>query len=347
MRADDAADVADVRQQTQVVAHLLAAAAHLLERGDVRQRREHMLDLLVDRGGEKAERLGARLLRREVRVAWIGGERVVQQRRHLAEPARVLRQPVGLAPLERVEREVPAVALGGDELLQDRERRLERPALVGDVALERGRMLEAALGEEAQHLELRVHPRLEPAVELEREPLVEDERAVRLLGSHRPHLLDVLRQVARRAEDDRRLARLERRVGPDQLVHPPRELRVGDRVVRDPALGLGDHRLGPPVTGGPEAEREVVELVRLQPVAHLDDRDREDRRLAGRDAGVEHARVEDVLRLAAEPALRRDRAEQDEPVEEAQVTALDPALQITGHRQDPGAGTRRSRAARA
>ena len=61
----------------------------------------------------------------------------------------------------------------------------------------------------------------------------------------------------------------------------------------------------------------------LQPVAHLDDPEREDRRAARRDPGVEHARVEHVARLAGEPALRRDRPEQDEPVEEVQVAALD------------------------
>ena len=259
----------------------------------------------------------------------------------------MLGQPAGLAPGEGVERELPAVTLRGHELLDDRQRRLERPALVGDVALEGGRVLEAALREEAEHLELRVHPRRDPAVELERVALVQHERAVRLLGAHRPRRLDLGGQLAGGPEDDRRLARLERGVGSDQLEHPARELGIGDRVVGDPTVGLGDDGRLPAVLGRPEAEREVVEVVRLQAVAHLDDRDRQDRGLAPGDAGVEDARIEHVLRLAAEPALRRDRAEQDEPVQEVQVAALDAALQVTRHRQGPGAGTRRSRAARA
>ena len=74
----------------------------------------------------------------------------------------------------------------------------------------------------------------------------------------------------------------------------------------------------------------------LQPVAHLDHREGEDRRAAGAGAGVEHARVEDVARLAAEPALRRDRPEQDEPVEEAQVAPLDPLSELSAHRSSAG-----------
>ena len=45
---------------------------------------------------------------------------------------------------------------------------------------------------------------------------------------------------------------------------------------------------------GPEAERQVVEVVGLKPVPHLDDREGEDRRAAGDDAGIEHARVQHV-----------------------------------------------------
>ncbi len=239
-----------------------------------------MLDLLVDRGGQEPERLVARILGREVRVARVGRKGVVQQRRHLAEAARVLRQPVVLAAHERVARQLPAVALGGHELLHGRQRRLERPALVRDVALERRCVLEGALGEEAEHLELGVHPRRDPAVELERVALVEHERAVRLLGAHRPRRLDLFGELAGRAEHDRRLGGLERGICPHQLEYPAGELRVGDRVVGDPALGLGDHGLVPAVRRGPEPEREVVEVVGLEAVAHLDDRDREDRRLA-------------------------------------------------------------------
>jgi hypothetical protein len=75
--------------------------------------------------------------------------------------------------------------------------------------------------------------------------------------------------------------------------------------------------------------------VALQAVAHLDDGDREDRRVAGRDRRVEHARIEDVARLAAEPALRRHRPEQDEPVQEVEVALRDAGFYISAHRRDP------------
>jgi hypothetical protein len=75
--------------------------------------------------------------------------------------------------------------------------------------------------------------------------------------------------------------------------------------------------------------------VGLQAVAHLDDRNREDRRAAGVDGGVQHPGVEDVARLAAEPALRRDRPQQDEAVQELQVALGDPRLQISAHRRGP------------
>ena len=63
----------------------------------------------------------------------------------------------------------------------------------------------------------------------------------------------------------------------------------------------------------------------------LDDPEREDRRPARRDARVEHPRVEHVARLAGEPALRRDRPEQDEAVQEVQVALLDAGLELGAH----------------
>ena len=347
--ADHPAHAADVGERAQPVANLLAAAADRCDRGDVRQRREHLLDLLVDRGRDERERLGAGLLGREVRVDGIGGESVVELRRDLTEPAGVRREPPRIRR-ERVERELPPVSLGRDELLQDRERRLERPSLVGDVALERGDVLEPSLGEEAEDLELRVHPRLDPAVELERQPLVDHERAVRLLRTHRPDLgalAETVAEVAGAAEEERCFADVERRVVGDQVDDPPDEVGIRDRVVDRPPLCRSDDRGLPVVRLGPEAERQVVQIVALKPVAHLDDREGEERRLAWNDARVEDTRIQHVPRLAAEPALRGDRPEQDEPVEEVQVALLDAVPEVSVHRPDPGVGTRRSRAGRA
>ena len=329
MRPDHPADLADVGERPEPVAHLLAAAAHRRERLGIGQCREHALDLLVDRRGEQRERLGARLLGREMRIGGIGGQRVVQERRHLPQARRVLGQPVGIRA-ERLPCERPPVPVRGHELLQDRERGLERPPLVGRVALERGDVLEAAVGEEAQHLELGVHARLDPAVELEHELLVEHDRAVRLLDAHRPDR-GRLGEILGAVEVDRRLLELQRRARPHQPDELAHQLRVDDRVVDGPAAGLRDHRLLPAFLGGPEPERQVVEVVALQPVPDLDDPEREDRRPARRDARVEHPRVEHVARLAGEPALRRDRPEQDEAVQEVQVALLDASLELGAH----------------
>ena len=251
------------------------------------------------------------------------------------------RQPVRIG-LDRVERELPAVAARRDVALQQRERRLERPALVGDVPLERRHVREAALGQEAEDLELRVHAGLDPPVELERDRLADDDRAVRLIGAHRPDRVELVGPVDEAVgapEHDAGLVELERRPGPHQPDRLADERGVGDRVVDSPALCLGDDQFVPGVVGRAEPERQVVEVVALEPVPHLDDGEREDRRPAGRDDGVEHPGVEDVPRLAAEPALRGDRAEEDEPVEEVQVARLDPAAEIgvraATHRPDP------------
>ena len=158
----------------QPVANLFATTPDGCDCGDVRQGREHLLDLLVDRGRDERKRLGAGLLGREVRVDGIGGESVVELRRDLTEPAAMRGEPPRVGT-ERVERKLPTIPVGGDELLQDRERRLERPPLVGDVALERRDVLEPAFGEEAEDLELRIHPRLDPAIDLESQPLVDHE----------------------------------------------------------------------------------------------------------------------------------------------------------------------------
>ncbi len=347
--ADDPAHAADVRERAQPVADLLAATPDGCDCRDVRQGRKHLLDLLVDRGRDERKRLGAGLLRREVRVDGIGGESVVEVRRDLTEPAGMRGEPPRIGT-ERVERELPPVPLGGDELLQDRERRLERPPLVGDVALERCDVLEPSFGEEAEDLELRIHPRLDPAVDLERQPLVDHVRAIRLLRTHRPDLgavAEAVPEVAGAAEEERCFADVERPVVGDEVDDPPNEVGIRERVVDRPPVCRSDDRGLPVVRIGPEAERQVVQIVALESVAHLDDREGQEWRLARNDARVEDARIQHVPRLAAEPALRGDRPEQDEPVEEVQVALLDAVPEVSAHRQDPGVGTRRSRAGRA
>jgi len=80
------------------------------------------------------------------------------------------------------ERKVPAVERAAHVLLQHAERRVQRPADVRVPAAELRDVVEPALGEEAQHLELGVHAGLEPPEDLEDELVVEDDRRVRLLA---------------------------------------------------------------------------------------------------------------------------------------------------------------------
>src|SRR5207302_9124344 len=87
---------------------------------------------------------------------------------------------------ELVERELPAVQPAADELLQDPERRGERPARVRVPAAERRDVRKPVLREEPQHLELGIDSRLEPPEHLEDELVVEDDRRIRLLGAHLP-----------------------------------------------------------------------------------------------------------------------------------------------------------------
>src|SRR4029078_3106975 len=75
------------------------------------------------------------------------------------------------------------VAAALHELLQDAERRRGRPTRVRVPAAEGGDVGEAVLGEEAEHLELRIDPRLESAERLQDQLVVEDDRRVRLFGA--------------------------------------------------------------------------------------------------------------------------------------------------------------------
>ena len=97
--------------------------------------------------------------RAERRIARVGAEHRVHRPGHLAESPQAREESLRLG-LELVEREIPAVDGAAHVLLQHAERRVERLADVRVPAAELRDVLEAALGEEAQHLELRVHARL-------------------------------------------------------------------------------------------------------------------------------------------------------------------------------------------
>ena len=115
MRADDPADRARRVEISRSRSRTSSPRPRIgVERLDVvGQRQEELLDLLVDRRGQQRERLDARLLRRRS-SGRSGSEREqrVHLRRHLAEPPQPRQERLGaVAPSERLEREVPAVAV--------------------------------------------------------------------------------------------------------------------------------------------------------------------------------------------------------------------------------------------
>ena len=118
--ADDAAAGADVRERLQLLAHVLAAAADRRRCAvGLGQLEEDPLDLLVDVGGEDRQRL-----RRSARRARTPGRRCPSRAPSAARrsPRRAPRSrsssPSG-SRAELVQRQLPAVARAGQELLQD------------------------------------------------------------------------------------------------------------------------------------------------------------------------------------------------------------------------------------
>ena len=178
-------------------------------------------------------------------------ERVVQCRRHLAEPARRAgSQPGSVASVSSAS--VQPSPRERHEALQDRERRLDRMALEPGLALERGDVLKAAVGEEAEQLELRVRARLEPAVELERRAARRGRRScstarrpsarTRPRSPSSPWPPAAWKRSTPRAAQGRLAAHQ-----PDELAH---ELRVGDRVVDRPAVCPRRHASVQPSSAG-------------------------------------------------------------------------------------------------
>ena len=151
--------------QLQAIADLLAAAGDRRDRLVVGQVEEHALDLLVDRRGQQAERLGARLLGREVRVAGVGAEHRVH--RPVTAPSSPTRSS-SRVPGSSSASSQPSRALG-DVVLEHAERRVHE--LAGELvpAGQRGDVREVARRQEAQHLELGVVARLQAAEDLQDE----------------------------------------------------------------------------------------------------------------------------------------------------------------------------------
>ena len=214
--------------------------------------------------------------------------------RHAPEPAQPHEEAIRL-PLQLVERELPPVAGGAHVLLEDAERRVERPTDVRVPARELRDVLEVALREEAQQLELGVDAGLEPAEDLEDQLVVEDDRRVRLLGrdhARRRQLGAETGEALERAKLEHPFPRLHVRAGTDHVHELAHVARVDERVELL------------------SAREQLVRVVRAGVEADLDDLDGELGLALVQRRSVQHARVCHLARLRREPAPRRDEVDQ-------------------------------------
>ncbi len=237
-----------------------------------------MLDLLVDRRRQQRQRLDARLLGRERGVGRVRGEHGVHLARRGAELGHAREHAERI-----VERELPAVARLGDELLHDPERRLHELAGVLVPAGQLRDGAEAPRREEAQHLELGIDARLDAAKDLQHLLLAEDDRRVGLLGAHRADVAGRLQAAVERDALDLRL-----------VAEQPRQHAHAVVVL---------------------AEEQLVELVRAGLEAGLDELELE-RRVGAQRHVLEDVDGGELARLGRKPALA------DDPVLERAVDAV-------------------------
>ena len=213
MRPDREPGRPDGGELVDEVAEVLRPVRDGAERVVLRQGRERRRDLLVDLGGEQAERLGARLLGCEVRVVSFAAS--AAWRPAVTSPSRQARSgSQDGSSRNDSEGELPASARGRDDRGDRRERGLERRPVRRQRSLEPRGVREPRRGERAEHLELRVRPCLEPAIELEHVQLVEHDRAVRLLDADRANLGALRRDAGERGEASRRPPAARRRRPP-------------------------------------------------------------------------------------------------------------------------------------
>ena len=163
--ADHASGGAGIRALTQALTDLLTPRPDRLERLDVvGEVEEDPLDLLVDRRGEQAERLGTRFLGGENRILRGGRERGMHRSGDRAQSTQPTEEAVR-RDHDLVQRELPPVDPPGHELLEHAKRRLRRPSDVRVPAEKRGDVRELLPAEEPQHLQP-IDPGFETAVTL-------------------------------------------------------------------------------------------------------------------------------------------------------------------------------------
>ena len=254
-------------------------ARRLLAVGEVH---EQPFDVLVDRRGEQRERLVGGLLGSERRIAGVRAEHRVHRADDLAQAPHALEERVRVVA-ELFQRQLPAVARAGDEVLEHAQRRVEVAALDLVPAGQAGDVGEAALGQEARDLEVRVDARLDAAEDLEDQLVTEDDRRVGLLGADRAGGSGGVRDrhVVERAEADDRLVVADVGVLADQL---------------EQHLGV----VGQPIGRLVPAADQLVGLVGARAEDRIDERGADT--VAKLDF-LEDVAVGDLASLGAEPAL--------------------------------------------
>ena len=313
MGPDQRARYRTAREVAQAIADVVGATLDRRERlVALGQDREHVVELVLDRRREDAQRLGGRLLGREVGLRRVRREDAVHRAEDVAEARDAVDETVGVV-LHLLERERPAVDRVGHEALEGAERGVQRAAGVPVPAEQPRNVREPALAEEQQHLELGVEAGLDPPVRLQHH-LVEDDRGVRLLGAEtaRGGVLGD-RQRRERVEPDRAGGRDDRVVLDRREREPERVGRVRSDLEEVAPFERAQTLAG---TVSVRADDQLVHVVgaRVVPDVEEDDADGVVARPGERD--VADGRADDLARPCAEPPLVDDELEQLRLVEE-------------------------------
>ena len=210
-----------------------------------------------------------------------------------------------------------------------------RPPLDLVPAGQRRDVREAARGQEAQQLELRVHARLDAPERLQDQLLAEHHRRVRLLDADRPHVDGPAEAGAGR------LRPAEARTRPGRPG--PRCWSASGAAARGRARGRparrrpssrrprGSTAVLQPSSAGPQPERHLVGLVRARREARLDQAEHEQRRLGRAAARARATSMWSTSRvLEREPALGDDPVVERLLVEEREVARGDGGRDV-GH----------------
>ena len=294
----------------------------------VGQVEEDPLDLLVDRRGQQRQRLVARLLGREGRVGGVGAERGVHARRHRAERrAGASRKRLGVARRARRARAPSRRGAPARNSCSDAERRVDQLALVLVPAGQRRDVREAARGRKRSSSSSGLTPgstrRNAFSTSASSKTIDELDCSApigRTVGAV-PRRLD-----ARRASGTRR-ARARRRPSAPSRSRREQLARLAGRRARRRRVqpsASAITRLGPALVGRPQAERQLVELVRAGREARLDQRERPARRLR-RAASTTSS---DVERARPRAPWSRTSAAADEPLARASPRRARPGQRL-------------------